>query len=191
MFQGSNNIVRQSINTFEGEKQIKYKSTYIYFNISSHILQFYPSYFKTAWNLINFNPFPSFHSVSQQTTHGLNCLMVEDSKPHVIRHTHSVGLLWRSDQPIAEATTCTTRNKHTRRPSIRSAKFESVIPAFEPRWTVWLLGSEGGFIKIHKNDASVDKFEKFVVSFYVKTIILFFLLHLMLKYNISCYWHKR
>jgi len=47
---------------------------------------------------------------------------------------------------------------------MRSAEFESVIPAFECRWTVWLLGPEGGFIKIHKNDASVGKFEKFVVS---------------------------
>ena len=160
--------------------------------MSSHILQFYSSYLKTAWNLIHFNTFPSFHSVSQQTTHGLNCLMVEDSKPHVIRHTHSVGLLWRRDQPISEAANYTTRNKHTRQPSIRSADFESVIPAFERRWTVWLLGPEWGFIKIQKKkDASVDKFEKFVVSLKVKTIILFFHLHVMLKYNISCYWLKR
>jgi len=90
--------------------------------------------------------------------------MVENSKSHVIRHKLSVGLLWRSDQLIAGAATYTTRNKHTGRPSIRSAKFESVNPAFERRWTVWLLGPEGGFIKMHKNDASVDKFEKFVVS---------------------------
>jgi len=48
---------------------------------------------------------------------------------------------------------------------MHSAEFESVIPAFECRWTVWLLGSERGFFKIHKKESSVDKFEKFVVCF--------------------------
>jgi len=74
---------------------------------------------------------PSFHSVPQLATYGIDSLNVSVSQPHVIRHTHSVGLLRRSDQPVAKAATKTTRNKHTRWPTIRTAEFEPVIPEIE------------------------------------------------------------
>ena len=44
------------------------------------------------------------------------------------RHTHSLGLLWMSDQPLAKAVTYTTHNKHKRRKSMHSAGFEPTIP---------------------------------------------------------------
>ena len=62
---------------------------------------------------------------------------------------------------------------------MRSAEFEPVIQEFERRWAVWLLGSEGGFIKVHKKNASAGKFEKNCSK--VQTVTFFFHLHLMLK----------
>ena len=44
-------------------------------------------------------------------------------------HTHPVGLLWTSDQLVAEAATYTSHNKHKRRTSMPSARFELAIPA--------------------------------------------------------------
>jgi hypothetical protein len=49
----------------------------------------------------------------------------------LVTHTHTVGLLWTSDQLVAEAATYTTHNKHKRRTSIPSAGFELIIPAVE------------------------------------------------------------
>ena len=43
----------------------------------------------------------------------------------------SVGLLWTSDQLIAEAATYTTRIKHKGRTSMNPAEFESAIPTSE------------------------------------------------------------
>jgi len=48
---------------------------------------------------------------------------------HTELDTHSVGPLWTSDQPVAEADTCTTHNKHNRRTSMFWAEFESKITA--------------------------------------------------------------
>jgi hypothetical protein len=42
---------------------------------------------------------------------------------------HHVGLLWRSDQPVADAATYTTHSKHKRRTPMPPAPFELVIPA--------------------------------------------------------------
>jgi len=75
----------------------------------------------------------SLHSVPQQTTYGPDRLIVEVSRPHIIRHTYSVGLLWRSDQHVAEAAPYTTSNKHKRQPPMRSAEFGPVIPEIERR----------------------------------------------------------
>jgi hypothetical protein len=50
-----------------------------------------------------------------------------------IRHTHSVGLLWTIDQPVAEAISYTTYNQHNKRISMYSAGYETAIPA-----TKWL-----------------------------------------------------
>jgi len=48
-----------------------------------------------------------FVSVAEQPHLGLGRLIFEHSRPHTIRHTHSVGLLWTSDEPVAEAATYT------------------------------------------------------------------------------------
>jgi hypothetical protein len=49
--------------------------------------------------------FPSIHPMALQPKSGLGLLYIEVSLSHRIRHT--VGLLWTSDQPVAEACTCT------------------------------------------------------------------------------------
>jgi len=65
--------------------------------------------------------------VAQQPKLGPGHLIVEVSKSH----TQPVGLLWTSDQAVAEAVTYTTHNKHKRRPSTPSAWFETAIPAIK------------------------------------------------------------
>jgi len=45
--------------------------------------------------------------------------------------THSVGLPWTMDQPVAEASTCTTHNSHNRQTSMPLEEFEPAIPASE------------------------------------------------------------
>jgi len=57
--------------------------------------------------------------VAQQTKSGLDRLVVEVSRSHTIRHTHThqLGLLWTSDQPVAEAATYTTHKRPTSVPS--------------------------------------------------------------------------
>ena len=42
-----------------------------------------------------------------------------------------VGLLCKSDQLVAEAATCTTHNKHSRRTSMPSVVCEPTIPAIK------------------------------------------------------------
>ena len=44
---------------------------------------------------------------------------------------HSVGLLWTSDRPEAETSTCTTHNTRKRQTTVPPAGFESTIPASE------------------------------------------------------------
>ena len=39
------------------------------------------------------------------------------------------------DQLVAEAATCTTRNKHKRQISMTSARSESAMPGFKQPWT--------------------------------------------------------
>jgi len=46
--------------------------------------------------------------------------------------THQAGLLWMSDQLVAEAATTTTHNKQKRRASIPSARFNPAI--LEIKW---------------------------------------------------------
>jgi len=42
---------------------------------------------------------------------------------------YSVGLLWTSDQPVAEISTWQIRNTHKRQTSMSRAEFEPAIPA--------------------------------------------------------------
>ena len=65
--------------------------------------------------------------VSQQPYSKLVRLTADVSRSHIPIHTHahthtqSVGLLWTGDQPVREAATCTTNNKHNRPTSMPSA----------------------------------------------------------------------
>jgi hypothetical protein len=61
--------------------------------------------------------------VAQQPNLGLGRLIVELSRSHKIRHTHTPGrTLWKSDQSVAEAATYTTNatDEHPRRQWIRT-----------------------------------------------------------------------
>ena len=55
----------------------------------------------------------------------------EVSSSHTDTQTHPVGLLWASDQLVADAATYTTHNKHERRTSLLSAGLKPAIPAIE------------------------------------------------------------
>jgi hypothetical protein len=46
-------------------------------------------------------------------------------------HTQAAGLLWTSDQPVAETATYTARNKHEKQMSMPSAEFEPGFPAIK------------------------------------------------------------
>jgi hypothetical protein len=75
-------------------------------------------------------------SVTQQPNSSLSRLVVKVPKSNKIRHTpHPLGLLWTSDQPVAETATYTTCNKHKRRTSMPSAGFGPAIPTTERRQT--------------------------------------------------------
>jgi len=51
--------------------------------------------------------------VAQQSNLGLGTLTVDVSRSHNWTRIHPVGLLWTSNQPIAEAATYSAHNKHT------------------------------------------------------------------------------
>jgi hypothetical protein len=64
----------------------------------------------------------------------LGCLIVEVSRPHTIRHTNPVELLWTSDQLVAEADTYTKHSKHNRRTSTSTAGFKpTILPVEQPQ----------------------------------------------------------
>ena len=48
---------------------------------------------------------------------------------HTHTHTHSVGLLWPIDQPVADAATHITHNKHDRRTSMSSERIRTRDPS--------------------------------------------------------------
>jgi hypothetical protein len=56
------------------------------------------------------------------------CVSISLSLSHTHTHTHMVGLLWTSDQLVAEADTHSTQNRRT---SMPSAGFEPAIPAID------------------------------------------------------------
>ena len=68
-----------------------------------------------------------FFFVAHQPNPGLSRL-IEVSKSHTIRDTHTVGLLWTSDQHLSQTATDTTRNSRTRRTFTYSAGFEPHHP---------------------------------------------------------------
>jgi hypothetical protein len=81
----------------------------------------------------SFYYFLFFLCVAQHPKSGLGRFILEVTRSHTIRHTHTrpVRLLWTSDQLVAEAATNTTHNKHKRRTSMPWAGFEPAIPAIQ------------------------------------------------------------
>jgi hypothetical protein len=66
--------------------------------------------------------------VVPQSISDIDHLVIEVSRSHTVRYTQPVGLLWTSDQPVAEAVTCA---KHNRPIYKLSAGLELAIPAVE------------------------------------------------------------
>jgi hypothetical protein len=70
-------------------------------------------------------------SVAQQLISGLGCLIVELTRSHTIRYTHtrydSKQVISSSQRPLPTQ----TNNKHNRRTSMPSAEFEPAIPAIK------------------------------------------------------------
>jgi len=75
---------------------------------------------------------------------GLSGLIVDVAKSNTVRHKHPLGLLWASDQLVAEDATRTTHKKCKRRTSMLSAGFEHAIPAIKRQQTLALDGSATG-----------------------------------------------
>ena len=71
--------------------------------------------------------------VAQKPNSTLGCLIVKVSRSHTqtIGHKHLVGLLWTSDQLVAEVTTYTTHNKNKSRISTPSMESEPAILAID------------------------------------------------------------
>jgi hypothetical protein len=65
------------------------------------------------------------------------------------------GLLWTSDQLVAEAATCTTRNRHNRRTYMSSERFEDAIQGTERLQTCVLDRTATG---IHRADIYIQSF---------------------------------
>jgi len=65
--------------------------------------------------------------VAEKPNWDLGRLNVEVSISQRIRETRCLGLLWTSNQIVAEAATYTTHNKHKRRISITVMEFEPAI----------------------------------------------------------------
>jgi len=61
---------------------------------------------------------------------GQGILIVETSRSHSDT-PHSVGLLWTSDQLVAEDLYLTTHNTHNRQTSMPPVGFEPTVPASE------------------------------------------------------------
>ena len=99
----------------------------------------------------------SFLFVAQQPKSGLGPLIVDDSVSHTDTHTHAP---WTIDQPVTEAATYTTHNKHKRRMSIHSARLEPPSPAIERPYTYVLDRTATGVgLKVHccaQNSPSLD-----------------------------------
>jgi len=68
--------------------------------------------------------------MAQKPLVGQGLLILQDSRSYSDT-SNSVGLLWMSDQPVAETSTCTTHNIYKKLKSIDSAGFETAIPGSE------------------------------------------------------------
>jgi hypothetical protein len=78
-----------------------------------------------------------FFPVAQDPSSGLNHLIVEVSRLHAVRDTQPIGLLYTSDQPVAEAATSTTQ--HKRQKSLPSTGSEPAIPGIKRLIYMYIL----------------------------------------------------
>ena len=72
-----------------------------------------------------------YFSVGQQHKSGLGRFTVEVSRSHTIRHTHTVGFLWTSDQVVAKAYTTHYQTQDTNIYAVSGIRTH--IPANERR----------------------------------------------------------
>ena len=87
-------------------------------------------------------------TMTQQPLVGHGLLIFEDSRSHSDT-PYTVGLIWKSDQPVAETSTCTTHNTHNRQTSMPSAGFEPAIPTSERPQTQTLDRAATGICTLH------------------------------------------
>jgi len=81
--------------------------------------------------------------MAQQPLMGQGLIIIEASRFH-LDTSHSVELLWTSDQPDAETLYLTTHNTHKRQTSMPPAAFEPTIPASERPQTYSLHRAAAG-----------------------------------------------
>jgi hypothetical protein len=86
-----------------------------------------------------------FLSVAHHPNSGPGRLIAEVCRSHTL-DMQSVGLLWTSDQSVAEAATYTTHNKGKGRTFKPSSGFESAIPAVRRRQTYVLDRAVTGLV---------------------------------------------
>ena len=85
-------------------------------------------------------------------------LIIGASLSHPDKPTpHSVGLLWTSDQPDAQTSTCTTHNTHNRQTSMPLVGFEPAIPARERPQTHALDDAANGIGQQHDYTSNMRK----------------------------------
>ena len=71
------------------------------------------------------------HILWRKANCDLGCLTLEIYRSHTVRHIHSVGLLWTSDQSITQAATYKTHTKHNRGITMLSEGFEPTTTAIK------------------------------------------------------------
>jgi hypothetical protein len=111
----------------------KYKTTY---SLDFRRIKFFLCSYSPHWAFIHF---PVGSQLEHRAPFGVSVIT------HTIRHT--VGLLWTSDQPVAEAW---ATHKHKRQASIPSAGFEPVIPATKRPQTYALDRAATGIGRINE-----------------------------------------
>jgi hypothetical protein len=92
-----------------------------------------------AINLLHF-----YFPVVLQPRLSMECCTVKVSKSHTFRHTHLVGLLCMSDQPVVQANTYMKHNKHTRQTSMPSGAFRPMTLAIRQLQTSALYHTANG-----------------------------------------------
>jgi hypothetical protein len=106
-----------------------------------------------SFHLVVIPPSHTSVSIKMSKTAQLGRLIVEVTSSHAITHTHThththkVGLLWTSDQVVADAATYTTHNKHKRQTSMTSVGFKPAIPANKWSQTYALYGTASFVIR--------------------------------------------